>query len=200
MPVTMLPVSMLRTRTSAPTPADCSGEPSVTIERPESSSTTRTGTPRLTILTSSTALIGIGYPATSVRRAAWPTTARRLSTTANVGCPARYGRSSSISSLMTSPALMVTEGTGRIRFSSCASAPPAMASQIKPATNPAPRCIMPVMTTTRSAHILGYGLRHLVGRSNHLGVHLIGALRLDQLGDFLDGIDVRGFQVGLADL
>src|SRR5258708_18110744 len=35
---------------------------------------------------------------------------------------------------------------------------------------------------------------------SHLGIHLVGALRLDQLGDLLDGIDVRGFQIGLADL
>ena len=36
------------------------------------------------------------------------------------------------------------------------------------------------------AHVLGDGADHLVGRLDDLGVHLVGALRRDQLGDLLD--------------
>src|SRR5215470_6950504 len=105
-----------------------------------------------------------------------------------------------MSSLMTSPALMVMAGTGSVRFSPSATAPALEASQIKPAARAPPNHRAAVMTRPRSAHVLGDRLRHLVGRGDHLGIHLVGALRLDQLGDLLDGIDVRGFEIGLHDL
>ena len=40
---------------------------------------------------------------------------------------------------------------------------------------------------------------HLVGGLDHLGVHLIGALRRDQVGDLGDRIDVGGFEIALLD-
>ena len=45
-----------------------------------------------------------------------------------------------------------------------------------------------------AAHI-GDRAGHLVRRLNHLGVHLVGALGRDEVGDLCDGIDVRGFDV-----
>src|SRR5688500_15684034 len=40
---------------------------------------------------------------------------------------------------------------------------------------------------------------HAVGGLDDFGIHLVGALRLDQLGDFLHGIDVGRFQIALED-
>ena len=50
------------------------------------------------------------------------------------------------------------------------------------------------------AKALGDRRRHLVGRLDHLGVHFVGALGGDQLGDLLDGIDVGALQIALMDL
>jgi len=47
------------------------------------------------------------------------------------------------------------------------------------------------------AQAFGHGGEHVVGRLNDLGVHLIGALRGDQLGDLLDRVDVGGLQISL---
>src|SRR5262245_7363240 len=41
------------------------------------------------------------------------------------------------------------------------------------------------------------GLQHFVRRLDDLGVHLIGALRGDQVGDFLHRVDVRGLEEAL---
>src|SRR5262245_28156921 len=41
------------------------------------------------------------------------------------------------------------------------------------------------------------GLQHLVGRLDHLGVHLVGALRGDQAGHLEHGVDVRLFEIAL---
>src|SRR3954454_3400936 len=41
-----------------------------------------------------------------------------------------------------------------------------------------------------SAEQRGRGLHHLVGRAHHLGVHLVGALRRDQVGNLGDHLDV----------
>src|SRR5437879_1455161 len=43
----------------------------------------------------------------------------------------------------------------------------------------------------------GGGLQHLVGGADHLGVHLIGALRRDQVGNLGDHLDIGLFEVAL---
>ena len=46
-------------------------------------------------------------------------------------------------------------------------------------------------------HQLGGRLQHLVGRSDDLGIHLVGALRRDQVGNLGDRGDVRLFEAAL---
>ncbi len=48
-----------------------------------------------------------------------------------------------------------------------------------------------------SAEHAGGGLHHLVGGADHLGVHLVGALGGDQVGDFEHDFDVGLFEVAL---
>jgi len=43
----------------------------------------------------------------------------------------------------------------------------------------------------------GGGLHHLIGGADDLGVHLIGALRGDQVGDFRNHLDVGRFKIAL---
>src|SRR5579859_5318622 len=45
----------------------------------------------------------------------------------------------------------------------------------------------------------GGRLHHLVGRRDHLGVHLIGALGRDQVGHFRDHVDIGLLQTALVD-
>ena len=52
------------------------------------------------------------------------------------------------------------------------------------------------MALSSAQHLRGR-LQHLVGRGDDLGVHLVGALRGDQVGDFLHGLDVRLFEIAL---
>src|SRR5579863_2957188 len=40
---------------------------------------------------------------------------------------------------------------------------------------------------------------HLIGGLDHFGIHFISALRLNEIADFGDRVDVRGFQVALLD-
>ena len=40
-------------------------------------------------------------------------------------------------------------------------------------------------------------MQHLVGGADDLGVHLVGALRRDQVGDFGDHLDIGLFEVAL---
>src|SRR5207248_781448 len=66
------------------------------------------------------------------------------------------------------------------------------------------RAIRPTLfnigTPELATEILRYRLRHLIRRLDDLGIHLVSALCRDQFGDFLDGIDVRGFEILLVDL
>ena len=48
-----------------------------------------------------------------------------------------------------------------------------------------------------SAHQVGGRRQHLVGGGDDLGVHLVGALRGDQVGDFVDRLDVGLFEIAL---
>src|SRR5258706_13211855 len=41
------------------------------------------------------------------------------------------------------------------------------------------------------------GLQHLVGGADHLGVHLVGALRRDQVGNLGDDLDIGLFEIAL---
>src|SRR5438105_15138039 len=43
----------------------------------------------------------------------------------------------------------------------------------------------------------GGGLQHLVGGADHLGVHLIGALRRDQVGNLGDDLDIGLLEIAL---
>src|SRR5260370_34492841 len=53
-----------------------------------------------------------------------------------------------------------------------------------------------IMASPLAEHV-GGGLQHLVGRADDLGVHLIGALGGDQVGDFGHHLDIGLFEVGL---
>src|SRR5205085_5339530 len=48
-----------------------------------------------------------------------------------------------------------------------------------------------------SAEQRGGGLQHLVGGADHLGVHLIGALRRDQVGTLGDDLDIGLLEIAL---
>src|SRR6185295_4125633 len=54
-----------------------------------------------------------------------------------------------------------------------------------------------IMTSRPLAEHVGGGLQHLVGRADDLGVHLIGALGGDQVGDFGHHLDVGLFEIAL---
>src|SRR6266478_9761806 len=43
----------------------------------------------------------------------------------------------------------------------------------------------------------GGGLQHLVGGADHLGVHLVGALRRDQVGNLGDDLDIGLLEIAL---
>src|SRR5258707_14433170 len=43
----------------------------------------------------------------------------------------------------------------------------------------------------------GGGLQHLVGGAEHLGVHLVGALRRDQIGNLGDDLDIGLLEIAL---
>src|SRR5207245_9073108 len=43
----------------------------------------------------------------------------------------------------------------------------------------------------------GSGLQHLVGGADHLGVHLVGALRRDQVGNLGDDLDIGLLEIAL---
>src|SRR5689334_15350262 len=45
----------------------------------------------------------------------------------------------------------------------------------------------------------GRRLQHLVGSSDHLGVHFVGALRGDQIGHLRDDVDIGLFETALVD-
>src|SRR3954454_17950994 len=53
-----------------------------------------------------------------------------------------------------------------------------------------------IMTSPLAEHV-GGGLQHLVGRADDLGVHLIGALGGDQVGDFGHHLDIGLFEIAL---
>src|SRR5207247_10594634 len=53
-----------------------------------------------------------------------------------------------------------------------------------------------IMTSPLAEHV-GGGLQHLVGWTDDLGVHLVGALRGDQVGDFCDHLDIGLFEIAL---
>ena len=55
------------------------------------------------------------------------------------------------------------------------------------------------MTSPLAEHV-GGGLQHLVGRAHDLGVHLIGALGGDQVGDFGHHLDIGLFEIALLDV
>src|SRR6266702_3228487 len=121
----------------------------------------------------------------------------------NMATPSTFGakaRSAIMSSLISSPARIDTAGTGSRRSSAAASRAETRTSSA--AANP--RAIRPTLfnidTPELATEILRHRLRHLVRRLDDLGIHLIGALRRDQFGDFLDGIDVRGLEILLVDL
>src|SRR4051812_37532035 len=58
------------------------------------------------------------------------------------------------------------------------------------------RNVRAVITKSSAEHV-GGGLHHLVGRADDLGVHLVGALGGDQVGNFGDDLDIGLFEVGL---
>src|ERR1044072_8658730 len=105
--------------------------------------------------------------------------------------PSTFGakaRSVIMSSRISSPARIETAGTGS-RFSS-ATARRAEARTSSTAAKPRPTRPNPLnMDTPELAKPLRYGRGHFIRGLDDLGVHFIGALRRDQLGDFLDGID-----------
>src|ERR1700722_19099665 len=47
---------------------------------------------------------------------------------------------------------------------------------------------------------LGQGGLHVVRRLDHLGIHLIGPLRGDEIGDLGHDVDVRGFEIALLNI
>ena len=51
----------------------------------------------------------------------------------------------------------------------------------------------------RGSTHLGDGVTHLVGGLDDFGIHLVGPLRADEVTDFLDRIDVGGFEITLVD-
>src|SRR6476619_6466884 len=53
-----------------------------------------------------------------------------------------------------------------------------------------------IMASPLAEHV-GGRLHHLVGRADHLGVHLIGALGGDQVRDFSHDLDIGLFEVAL---
>src|SRR5688572_6906085 len=53
-----------------------------------------------------------------------------------------------------------------------------------------------IMASPLAEHV-GGRLHHLVGRADHLGVHLIGALGGDQVGDFSHDLDIGLFEIAL---
>src|SRR3981189_2966525 len=53
-----------------------------------------------------------------------------------------------------------------------------------------------IMSSPLAEH-LGGGLQHLVGGGDDFCVHLVGALRCDQVGDFGDDLDIGRFEVRL---
>ena len=60
-----------------------------------------------------------------------------------------------------------------------------------PAANP--RTLRPTLfniETPELAHALRHRLHHFIRGLDDLRIHFVGALRGDQLGDFLDGVDV----------
>src|SRR5690349_13296366 len=164
------------------------------MDRPLSSTTTLTMAPRATVHGSSTELVGMGWPGSSARRAMRPTRTCRPSM--NMATPSTFGakaRSVIMSSLISSPPRIDTAGTGS-RFSS------AMARRTEARTSSTaanPRTIRPTLFniwTPELAHALRYRLGHFVRGLDDLGIHFVGALCRDQLGDFLDRVDVRGFE------
>src|SRR3954469_406318 len=161
---------------------------------------TLTMAPRATVQGSSTELVGIGWPGSSARRAMRPTRTWRPSM--NMATPSTVGakaRSAIMPSRTSSPARIVHAGTGS-RFSSAA-AIRAEARTRSMAANP--RTINPIlfnMDTPELAHALRDCLGHFIRGLDDLGIHFVGALGGDQLGDFLDRVDVRGFEILLVDL
>src|SRR3954451_6315090 len=120
----------------------------------------------------------------------------------NIATPSRLGakaRSVIISSLITSPGRIATAGTGSRRSSPFAAWAKARTSSA--AANP--RTIRPIlfnMDTPELPKTLRYRRCHLIRCLDDLGIHLIGPLSGNQLGDFLDGIDVRSLEIVLVDL
>src|ERR1700720_934858 len=54
-----------------------------------------------------------------------------------------------------------------------------------------------VITKTPLAEQRGGGLQHLVGGADHLGVHLVGALCCDHVGNLGDDLDIGLFEISL---
>src|SRR5438132_8621121 len=120
----------------------------------------------------------------------------------NMATPRTFGakaRSVSMSSRISSPARIETAGTGS-RFSSAA----AISAETRTSSTAAkPRTIKPTLfniETPELAHALRDCLGHFIRGLDDLGIHFVGALRRDQLGDFLNRVDVRGFEILLVDL
>src|SRR5438067_8265715 len=119
----------------------------------------------------------------------------------NRATPSTFGakaRSVIMSSLISSPARIDTAGTGSRRSSAAATRAETRTSS----TAANPRAIRPTlfnMDTPELAKALRYGRGHFIRGLDDLGIHFVGALRRDQFGDFLDRVDVRGFEILLVD-
>src|SRR5262245_9607635 len=111
----------------------------------------------------------------------------------NSATPSRLdakARSVIISSLITSPARIATDGTGKRRSSPAAARVTATTSSAASA----PRSIKPTdfnIEPPELAKPLRDRRSHFIRCRDDLGIHFVSALGGNQLGDFLDRIDVR---------
>src|SRR5580704_2853268 len=116
--------------------------------------------------------------------------ARKIGTSATG--PAFSTRSPMRTTSLETMALALSAGAGV----SAAAAPPSVSTRAKVAT------VSRVMTMIFlylpfSAHQLRSRLQHFVGGGNDFGIHLVGALRRDQIGDFGYRLDVGLFEIAL---
>src|SRR5690349_23768086 len=115
----------------------------------------------------------------------------------NSATPSRLGakaRSVIMSSLITSPGRMVTDGTGNRRSSAVAARAQASTSSAAAA----PRMIRPTefnIDPPELAKPLRDRRCHFIRCRDDLGIHFVGALGGNQLGDFLDRVDVRSLEI-----
>src|SRR5262245_2987123 len=90
--------------------------------------------------------------------------------------------------------LMLARSVGGAMVSSAASAGAASASRLVRVAMVLRISVIPLPEQR------GGRLHHLVGGADHLGVHLIGALRCDQVAHLRDDIDIGLLQAALGDL